>query len=263
MSRLDHTAFVRRQYATDANLNARIALHETYSTAPEHFHDWLFDQIQLADRARVLEIGGGSGALWERVRARVPKQWRVTLTDFSYGMANVVREKFISPQFSFADCDAQHIPFASASFDAVLANHMLYHVPDVSRALAEFRRVLKPGGALYAATNGETHLQEIHALVASIKGRADFAPDRGFSLENGAAQLHQHFKDVTRLDHPNALRVTNADSLVAYILSWDGYRIAPTEYALIEELRQRVQNEIDAHGAFHITKAVGLFIARS
>ena len=262
MSRLDDTAFVQKQYATAANLNARIALHETYSTAPEHFHDWLFDQIRLPDTARVLEVGCGSGALWERVRARVPKQWRVTLTDFSFGMAHTVREKFFSPQFAFANCDAQCLAFADASCDGILANHMLYHVPNVPRALTEFRRVLKPGGALYAATNGEKHLQEIHALVASVRGRADFVPERGFSLENGAAQLRQHFARVARLDHPNALRVTHAESLIAYVLSWDGYRIAPTEYALIDELRRRVQNEIDARGAFHITKAVGLFIAR-
>lgn len=262
MSRLDDPAFVQSQYASDANLNARIALHEKYSVAPEHFHDWLFDQIRLPDTARVLEVGCGSGALWERVRARVPKQWRVTLTDFSFGMADVVREKFALPQFAFANCDAQNLSFADASFDAALANHMLYHVPDVSRALQEFRRVLKRGGSLYAATNGAGHLQEIHALVASLKGFADFAPERGFSLENGATQLRAFFSHVTRFDHPNALRVTHADSLIAYVLSWDGYGIAPTDHALIQELRRRVQNEIDSRGAFHITKSVGMFIAR-
>lgn len=262
MSRPDDPAFVQRQYASDANLNARIALHENYSTAPEHFHDWLFDQINLSATARVLEVGCGSGALWERVRARVPNHWRVTLTDFSFGMASVVREKFLSPPFTFANCDAQFIPFADASFDAMIANHMLYHVPNVSRALAEFRRVLKRGGTLYAATNGAGHLQEIHTLVASLKGHADFAPERGFSLENGAAQLQAFFSHVTRLDHPNALRVTHADSLIAYVLSWDGYGITPTDYALIQELRRRVQNEIDSRGAFFITKSVGMFIAR-
>lgn len=262
MPRLDDPAFVSGQYATDANLTTRIALHEKYSTAPEHFHDWLFEQIRLPDNACVLEVGCGSGALWERVRVRVPKHWRLTLTDFSFGMARGVSDKFPSAQFTFANCDAQNLPFADASFDAVLANHMLYHVPDVPRAISEFRRVLKSGGTLYAATNGEGHLQEIHALVASIKGQTDFAPERGFSLENGAAQLRQHFEHVTRLDHPNALRVTHADSLIAYVLSWDGYRIAPTDHVLIEELRRRVQNEIDTRGAFSITKAVGLFIAQ-
>ena len=42
-------------------------------------------------------------------------------------------------------CDAQQLPFPDAAMDAVLAMHMLYHVPDRPRGLAEMRRVLRPG----------------------------------------------------------------------------------------------------------------------
>ena len=48
-------------------------------------------------------------------------------------------------------------PYDDASFDAVIANHMLFHVPDRAKALAEMRRVLRPGGKLYTSTMGETH----------------------------------------------------------------------------------------------------------
>ena len=53
------------------------------------------------------------------------------------------------------------LPFEADTFDAVVANHMLYHVPDRAQALAEMQRVLKPGGQVYLATNGLAHLREL------------------------------------------------------------------------------------------------------
>ena len=48
------------------------------------------------------------------------------------------------PVADYAVLDLQALPFPEACFDAVIANHMLYHVPDRPRALAEVQRVLKP-----------------------------------------------------------------------------------------------------------------------
>jgi len=63
--------------------------------------------------------------------------------------------------FTFAVVDAQAIPYPDAHFDAIIANHMLYHVPDRPKALAEIRRALKPGGHFYASTLGANHLREM------------------------------------------------------------------------------------------------------
>jgi SAM-dependent methyltransferase len=84
--------------------------------------------------------------------------------------------------------DAQAIPFEDETFDAVIANHMLYHVPDRLRALGEMRRVLRSDGAFYATTVGDRHMMQLWSLVEP------FVPDihertgrvsRGFTLENG------------------------------------------------------------------------------
>lgn len=69
-------------------------------------------------------------------------------------------------RFTFAQADAQALPFRDASFDAVIANHMLYHVPDIPRALGEVRRVLKPSGFCYAATMGVANMREVDELAA-------------------------------------------------------------------------------------------------
>ena len=54
---------VTEQYCDPSNLNARIALHERFSTNPRNLPLWIFDQLKLPDDARVLEIGCGTGGL--------------------------------------------------------------------------------------------------------------------------------------------------------------------------------------------------------
>src|ERR1700729_1250226 len=60
--------------------------------------------------------------------------------------------------------DAQALPLASASVDAALAMHMLYHVPEPAQAVAELARVLHPDGQLVTAVSGPNHLAEAHDL---------------------------------------------------------------------------------------------------
>jgi len=154
------------QYRDGTNLNARIALHARFSTAGRDFHDWLFDHIVLPADARLLELGCGTGQMWSTVQHRVPADWQITLTDLSSGMLAAIRAKFANPEAAtqpgdpsadaagalrracYVQSNAQAIPFPAYYFDAVIANHMLYHVPDLPRALADVQRVLKPYGRL-------------------------------------------------------------------------------------------------------------------
>jgi ubiquinone/menaquinone biosynthesis C-methylase UbiE len=148
------------QYRTDANLQARIRLHQRFSTNRHGWPRWLFDQLDLHEDARVLELGCGTGVLWATNTHRIPPGWQVVLSDRSPGMLAAVAGPPVAVRVV---ADAQAVPFAPASFDVVLANHMLYHVPDRDRALGEIHRVLRPGGQVYAATNGRRHLAELHA----------------------------------------------------------------------------------------------------
>lgn len=264
MFRSNETAYVKQQYATNANLDARIALHQKFSTASEHFHDWLFNRVQLLENSLLLEIGCGSGALWQHVQHRVPRDWTLVLTDLSFGMLESSRANLQSPVFrlQFLQTDAQSLPFPDQTFDGIFANHMLYHVPDVERALREIRRALKRGGTLYAATNGLTHLRELRELVADISHLLPPAesPEHIFGLENGASILARQFENVTRKVQENDLRVTEVEPLVAYVRS--GTSLSVLDEQQTAEFRNRVRSEIKARGAFHITKSVGMFIAR-
>ena len=121
--------FVREQYATDANLCARIELHERFSTSTLSYPRWVFDGYDFAAAADVLEVGCGNGLMWRENLDRLPDGWRLTLTDLSPGMVHTVREA-LGDRAEYAVADAQELPFDDASFDAVIANHMLFHVPD-------------------------------------------------------------------------------------------------------------------------------------
>lgn len=122
--------------------------------------------------------------------------------------------------------------------------------------------VLKRGGCLFAATNGEMHLRELREVVARLTGHDMARGERKFSLETGSALLGASFENVTRYAFEDALRVTDADALVAYVLSGAPFTLDSLAPEKIGAFREIVQNEIDRHGAFHITKSVGLFAAR-
>lgn len=252
----DPTHLLREQYRDSSNLNARYNLHERFSTNPYAWHRWLFDQLALAPGQAVLEVGCGNDLLWLKNYDRLPALPGLVLSDLSPGMLTAARETLramtLLPRFVVAD--AQALPFSAEAFDVVIANHMLYHVPNRERAIAELRRVLRPSGRLYAATNGRKHMRE---LLGALTERIDDV--HGFGLENGVKQLATCFSNVEVRRHDNALAITEVEPVLAYVRS-----DLPTSALRLEEverLRASVAHAIAADGVFHVTKDAGLLIA--
>ena len=146
-------AVVKDQYATSARLETRISIHEKYSRNKQPFCEWIVSHYDLKPGEQALELGCGTGSMWHGVT--LPEGCHVVLTDLSAGMLETARQNTAHLHAGYAVCDAMALPFADASFDVVIANMMLYHVPDIDRALGEIRRVLKPEGRFFAATFGE------------------------------------------------------------------------------------------------------------
>lgn len=225
MSKLQDTEYLRgEQYHDSERLNARISLHTRFSTNPYGWFKWTFDHFEIGLHARVLELGCGPGDLWRENANRVPNTWAITLSDFSAGMIAQARENLngLLQGVRMAVVDVQAIPFRESLFDVVIANHFLYHVPDRQRALSEIRRVLRPGGWLYASTIGVNHLLEISDLVTGFDPVIEDvfkSQDRSFTLENGEAQLRGWFSQVKVDCYPDSLLVTEVQPLVDYILS--------------------------------------------
>lgn len=264
MSKIDDQQYLRtRQYNNADKFNSRVALHARFSTNTYGWQRWVLDQIVLPADARVLEVGCGPGRLWFENRERIPPGWAITLADFSPGMLADARQRLDGlSSFRFEQADAQALPFADAAFDAVIANHMLYHVPDRPKALAEIRRVLRPGGRFYAATNGDAHLRELRELVLRIDPQLaawGSSALRDFTLENGAAQLTPWFEHVELRRYHDSLVVAEAEPLVAFVMSMNvAEHVTELQRA---ELQGLVEQIIRRDGPIHIAKASGLFLA--
>jgi ubiquinone/menaquinone biosynthesis C-methylase UbiE len=254
---------LNEQYKDASNLNARIQLHQRFGTSKTDWHRWVFEQFALVAGSRILELGSGPGHLWQKNLDRIPPHCQITLSDFSEGMLQEAKNNLAdsAARFSFQVVDAQSIPHEDASFDVVIADHMLYHVPDRARAFSEIRRVLQPRGRFYAATNGEAHLQEIRELVQRCFPLSGGRKRResSFSLENGVAQLAPWFSHVEMRRYEDALVVTEVEPLVAFVLSTRAKRVLTEEQ--VRQLREIMTQELARNGSIAITKATGLFIA--
>jgi demethylmenaquinone methyltransferase/2-methoxy-6-polyprenyl-1,4-benzoquinol methylase len=102
--------------------------------------------------ARVLDVAGGTGDLAVGLARQVGKSGLVILTDINATMLGAGRDRLIDAglvgNVLYAQADAEGLPFADASFDCVTIGFGLRNVTDKPRALAQMRRVLKPGGQL-------------------------------------------------------------------------------------------------------------------
>jgi SAM-dependent methyltransferase len=250
------------QYRNADNLNARIAIHERFSTNPQGWFPWMWDRLaELPAEAKVLELGCGSGALWTTCPERIPPGWRVTLSDFSAGMLDSAWRSLVTlgRGFKFEQIDAQEIPCPDETFDIVIANFMLYHVPDRPKALAEIQRVLRPGGHLVAATVGINHLKELHAWMKRLGPGTEMAVFRDtFTLENGLEQLQPFFTGIQTLSYEDSLRITELPPLMAYLKSTTSYGDNPE--SAFAELEQELAAKLQADGAIEVTKDSGLFL---
>ena len=255
-------------YADSANLASRAELHRLFSTNPQTWFQWLWEHMPEGDKASILELGCGSGTLWQVNAHRVSPSWQVVLSDASPAMLRACLLKLCdqTPGVSLLLARAETIPFRDGRFDVVLAHHMLYHVRDLFETLREIRRVLKPGGTLYASTVGQGHMRELWHLLEP------FVPDihervapisASFNLDNGTTLLSQVFEHVTLALYEDALAITSVRPAIAYLRSLPILRGGELDANDWASVRRRLVATIELKGAYHVTKRVGLFIART
>ena len=255
------------QYASDVNLSARQAIYRFQQPAVR-VSAWALDLAKLGGDERVADIGCGNGLHLAELRRR-EHRGVVTGMDLSPGMLAAARSRAGSHVVLIAG-DAQRLPFADASFDCLLAMHMLYHVPDRDLAICEIRRALRPGGVALALTNSHHHLEGLNEMVGSVLHAitgADPAALRAylrFSSESGVEELQRHFSEVERHDARSELVVTEVQPIVDYVASMGsvGTPIRGEAGPVLREVEQRVRAIIEAKGAFRIRTDVGCFVCR-
>ena len=219
MDRINDTSVVKQQYAAANNLNIRISIHDKHSTNKVGFGNWIVSNYRIDKGAKVLEIGCGSGDMWKNREVLISNCSKLVLSDFSESMVMTAKDNIGDyDNIEYRVLDIQDIPYGDETLDVVIANMMLYHVPDINKGLAEVRRVLKRDGYFYCATFGEHGIMEYLSEIFSDYGVED-GTNKNFTLQNGYEILSKFFSNVEKLKYADSLAVTDMDDMTEYIYS--------------------------------------------
>jgi len=254
------------QYHNAVRLQSRMRLYDQFSSNKMGWHRWFFEHLGSKPNLKVLELGCGDAALWRRNMDHIPDTWSITLTDLSVGMLEQARMSFgaHSGRFKFLLADAQEIPFHDNEFDIVIANHMLYHVLDMNRAVSEMHRVLKPGGCLYASTMSTRHLQEMEQLTRTFDPQIqvlDPVMER-FQLDNGRDTLRAVFTEIEQIRFEDDMRIDEVQPLIQYMTSTPMNARKVLVGTKLDQFTTYLQEKIAEQGSLYITKDTGFFVAR-
>jgi SAM-dependent methyltransferase len=204
LTRLNDPELVREEYATEAGLAARKA---AYANAEgPNTPELVFAAITAGRPSRYLEVGCGEGELAARVKDELGCE--MVAIDQSERMVELTRARGVDARVG----DVQDLPFGDGDFDCAVAAWMLYHVPDVERALDELARVLEPRGRLIAVTNYSDHLRELKELVGH-----EPSTSWAFPGEAAEAMLRPRFSSVEAIDAAGTVTFRDRDAVLAYV----------------------------------------------
>ncbi len=259
----DRDVLVGQAYADPRPLEARRAIYRWQRPTrdlPGAVLSFLHDVT-----GPVVDIGCGPGHYLSRIASERP-DLRALGLDLSPGMR---------PQ---AVADAQQLPLADGAAGAVLAMHMLYHVPDIGLAIGEIARVLRPAGVAIVATNGEGHMRQFGDLLAAAVRAADpgavvreaafrSVVGQRFRLENAPGMLRRHFASAEVVSWQTEIRIPEAAPVIAYLDSQragraDRLPAGVSWEAMIGAARAITDEVIARDGAFTADSHSGLIICR-
>jgi ubiquinone/menaquinone biosynthesis C-methylase UbiE len=252
------------QYGDSRKLAARARLHSEYTIAETGWFPWVATQLPLKQGDRVLDVGCGPAWFWAATAGLLPEKLDLTLADLSPGMVDEAMARCYALPFGAVhgrQADAAALPFDDGTFDAVVAMHMLYHLPDPSAGIAEISRVLKPGGFLAVTTNGTGNMREIYELT-TIFGSAPYDPAAAaFGYDAAERLMRSQFGNVAMSEHPASLRITEPEDVFLALTSYppgDGAgepELARFREAIADAFRQ-------GNGVLEVRKETALFLSR-
>ena len=154
----------------------------------------------------VLDLGCGTGILFDLLRRKVGASGSVTGVDFSFNMAAKAHRNFPFPNVAVVDADATNLPFGDAAFDLAVVFSAFPHFADQPRTIAEIHRVLKPSaGCFIIHLSSSKEVAERHRRIGGVVAR-DILP--------GAAEMRRMLEDgrftEVRVDDRRGLYVASA-----------------------------------------------------
>lgn len=257
------TSGMKKQYADSSKLAARARLYQEFSVG-EPWFPWVMGRLPLKAGDRVLDIGCGPAWFWAASQGHFPAGLHLTLADQSEGMVTEATERCTPLGFASVtgqQADVTALPFADGSFDVIIAMHMLYHVTDQAKAVAEMHRVLKPGGTLGVTTNGVGDMKELYRLSTAFGGPAVNPAALAFGFDAAESLLSRQFGNVSKATCPGGLRVTDPEVVFMALTSYPPGDGASDEQ--LDAFGRAIEGAFAAgNGVLEVKKETGLFLSR-
>lgn len=140
------------------------------------------DFAGLANGEKILDVGCGTGSLTFAL-AKIAGLGEITAIDYSPTFVEATNRSNTDPRVKILQADACALPFEDASFDRALALLVLHFVPEADKAVAEMRRVVRPGGVVAAVV--WDHLGGMPGMRMMV--------DTVAALSEGGRQLRNHY----------------------------------------------------------------------
>ncbi|HOP06322.1 MAG TPA: methyltransferase domain-containing protein [candidate division Zixibacteria bacterium] len=165
--------------------------------------------IKIEPGSDILDLGCGTGILFDMMRRRVGTEGSITGVDFALQMALKAHRNFPFENVSVVDCDASRLPFTDHCFDLCVAFGSFAHFSDKAAAIEETHRVLKPGGRFYII-----HLTSSKDLAAAHRRVGGAVEHDEIPTRERLTNMFEssRFKDVSIEDHTGLFLVTAINS---------------------------------------------------
>jgi SAM-dependent methyltransferase len=262
--------YLAYQYGDSEKLRIRIETHERYSERADDWHELVPSWISPSSGELVLDVGCGFGAFHPSLcRAGA----RVLGLDLSASMLGEAHRQAARQGMAvqLVRADAQTLPIAEKTCDAVLAMHMLYHVTDIRRGLEDLRRVVKLGGRVLISTNAADHSARLHELHHRAARELGFTPSQRSGFERFSLAdlplVRSVFPEAELHVLPNAFVFPSKDVALRFYASGrvdaiderraDGSHRPP----LLEKVGAMIDEIIEREGVFRVEKDAGYFLA--
>jgi ubiquinone/menaquinone biosynthesis C-methylase UbiE len=176
--------------------------------------------VEFPAGSRVLEVGCGTGVLTRRL-ARVPGVESVLGVDIAPSLLERARSLVTERNVTFEEGDATALRFSNESFEVVVLDSTLSHVPDAERAIAEAARVLRPAGLLavfdgnYSTTT--VALGDHDPLQACVEAMMTASVTDRWLMRRLPAVVGRHDLTVLRYASHDYVETTEPDYLLTVI----------------------------------------------
>lgn len=180
-----------------------------------HYGRRLVEVVGVGPGQRVLDVATGRGAVLVPAAERVGATGEVIGIDLAEGMVGAANDEVARRRISATVrvMDAERLDFPDASFDRVLCGFGVMFFPDLSRALAEFRRVLRPGGRLGVSTWRVGQAADLGAVLTQM-GVAGTGSDIAAFQDPGVLErvlVEAGFVDVRVREDPTVFRYADIE----------------------------------------------------